>query len=242
MSYILDALRRAEVERQRGTVPALHAVHEGSAANAAAAGRHRVLRPVGLAIAGVLLLLAVVVADRLIGRRGAAAVPAAVIAPIGAAAPASTTHAGGVAAPAIDPPVAMARGSASPVAAPAVALPVPPAAPLGRAKPRDLAPDRAGSSTAIPASGPLSRPASGAGAAVEPIPRLADLPEDFRRQLPAIALGGGMYSEQAAQRLVIVNGSVAREGDQPAADLRVVQIRPRTVVFSFRGQLFEINL
>ena len=51
-----------------------------------------------------------------------------------------------------------------------------------------------------------------------------------------------MYSEQAAQRLVLVNGHVAHVGDEPVAGLRVLQIRPRSVVFSFQGQLFEAGL
>jgi general secretion pathway protein B len=74
------------------------------------------------------------------------------------------------------------------------------------------------------------------------VPTLAELPDGIRQQVPPLTLGGGVYSTQAAQRLVIVNGQVVHEGDQPAAGLRVVQIRPRSVVFSFQGQAFEIGL
>jgi general secretion pathway protein B len=242
MSYILDALRRAEVERQRGTVPALHAVHDGAptVAFAAVAGR-RVVPRAGLAAAAVLLLLAVAAGAWLIGRSGASAVPS-VAAPTGAAASVMpTAPALVISTTAIDQPVKVTGASASS----ALALSVPLVAATGaRDRPAKLqvsAPGHPDQASTAHASGGLSHPALAAVDSLDRVPGLAELPEDFRRQLPAIALAGGMYSELAAQRLVIVNGSVARERDQPATDLRVVQIRPRAVVFSFRGQLFVVN-
>ena len=68
------------------------------------------------------------------------------------------------------------------------------------------------------------------------------LPEALRRQLPALTLGGAVYAELPAQRVAIVNGQVFHEGDRPVAELRVEQIRPRSVVFSWQGQRFEMAL
>jgi general secretion pathway protein B len=252
MSYILDALRRAEVERQRGKVPVLHAVHDGAVTvGAVPDGGRRVVLPAGLAVATMLLLLAVAAGAWLIGRRGASAEPAA-IAPIVAAADAPsgavstvipTALAPVISASAIERPVSVTGANArlAPVLA-APPLSAQTGAPVRPSKLQGSAPDRADQVSAALASGSPSQPALAAAAAVERVPGLAELPEDFRRQLPPIALAGGMYSELATQRLVIVNGSVVREGDQPATDLRVVQIRPRAVVFSFRGQLFFVNL
>jgi general secretion pathway protein B len=252
MSYILDALRRAEVERQRGKVPVLHAVHDGAVTvGAVPDGDRRVVLPAGLAVVTMLLLLAVAAGAWLIGRRGASAEPAA-RAPIVAAADAPTgavstvnptALAPVISASAIERPVSVTGANArlAPVLA-ASPLPALTGATVRPSKLQGSAPDRADQVSAALASGPPSQPALAAAAAVERVPGLAELPEDFRRQLPTIALAGGMYSELATQRLVIVNGSVVREGDQPATDLRVVQIRPRAVVFSFRGQLFVVNL
>jgi general secretion pathway protein B len=95
----------------------------------------------------------------------------------------------------------------------------------------------AASAATAPASAPAETPPAAAR-----VPTLAELPDAIRQQVPPLTLGGGVYSTQATQRLVIVNGQVVHEGDQPAAGLRVVQIRPRSVVFSFRGQQFELGL
>ena len=51
-----------------------------------------------------------------------------------------------------------------------------------------------------------------------------------------------MYSEHPAQRLVLVNGQVAREGESITPELRLLRILPRSVVFGFRGQSFEMPL
>ena len=91
---------------------------------------------------------------------------------------------------------------------------------------------------------PVARPpapavAPAASAAVT-IPTLAELSAAQRQGLPALTLGGIVHSPQAAQRLVILNGQVLHEGDRPAPELQVEQIRPRSVVLSFRGQAFEL--
>jgi general secretion pathway protein B len=188
----------------------------------------------------VLLLLLVAAGAWLVGRSGASVVPA-LGAPVVAAAAVPTAQAPVNSAPIIGKPMTATGVIASPALALAVPLAAASGVPLRPAKLQATAPDRPEPASAAFASAPISQPASAAAAAVERVPALAELPEDFRRQLPAIALAGGMYSELAAQRLVIVNGAVVREGDQPATDLRVIQIRPRAVVFSFRGQLFVVN-
>jgi general secretion pathway protein B len=72
------------------------------------------------------------------------------------------------------------------------------------------------------------------------VPTLAELPESTRASLPALTLGGTVYANVAAQRLVVLNGQVFHQGDQPIAGLVVKEIRPRSVVLSYRGQAFEL--
>jgi len=69
---------------------------------------------------------------------------------------------------------------------------------------------------------------------------LTELPEDVRRQVPPMALGGSVYSPQPASRMVIVNGQVTREGSTLGPDLRLEHIGPKSAVFSVRGQRFEM--
>ena len=74
------------------------------------------------------------------------------------------------------------------------------------------------------------------------VPPMSELPEELRRQLPPLAIGGSVYSPQAAKRMVIVNGQVFLEGATLAPELLLEQIRPKTAVFSIRGQRFEMPL
>jgi general secretion pathway protein B len=74
------------------------------------------------------------------------------------------------------------------------------------------------------------------------VPTLTELPDELRRQVPTLAMGGSVYSPQPSARMVIVNGQVFQEGAMLSQDLQLEQIRPRSAVFSIRGQRFEVPL
>lgn len=90
--------------------------------------------------------------------------------------------------------------------------------------------------TALNASAPP--PSAGA----ERVPRLAELPDEVRRQVPALKLGGLVYSAAPASRMVLVNGDLQREGSTVAPGLTLERINPKSAVFSLRGQRFEVPL
>jgi general secretion pathway protein B len=71
---------------------------------------------------------------------------------------------------------------------------------------------------------------------------LAELAGDLRQQVPPMAIGGSVYSPQASARMVVINGQVFQEGSQLAPELKLEQIRPKSAVFSIRGQRFEVPL
>ena len=81
-------------------------------------------------------------------------------------------------------------------------------------------------------------------AARAPVPErlrtLAELPDDVRSSVPQLAFGGSVYSDTPAQRMVIFNGQVMREGDAVNDQLQIEQIRPRSAVMRVRGQRFEM--
>ena len=70
---------------------------------------------------------------------------------------------------------------------------------------------------------------------------MAELPENVRREMPALAIGGSVYSAQAPARMVIVNGQVFREGDVLAPGLTLERIQPKSAIFAIRGQRFELR-
>jgi len=49
-------------------------------------------------------------------------------------------------------------------------------------------------------------------------------------------LGGSVYAEQPAARLVIINGQVFHEGERPLPALLIEQIRLKSLLVNLRGQ------
>ena len=202
MSYILDALRRAEAERDRGQVPGLHTQPVAAMAPPAAANR---LRPALLWAGGVALLLLLGTLVWLLLARPA--VPEPVVLAIPAA-----------------PPAARVLPAAPLAIAPAEAVKVVPVVPA--APPRAAAPASAPASAASPAT------------AIVPWERL---PESQRRQLPALAISGAIWSESAANRMLIISGQLMHEGEAVAPGVVLEQIRPKSAVLRWNELRYEVS-
>ena len=249
MSLILDALRRADAERQRGGVPGLHAqtgitlpTHGGTGPQSASHQHWLLLGAVGaLLLAGLAVLawLRIGTPAPVPAAALPVAVPAAVLVATPAAAPVAATAASAPPQPGVlaaTPAPALPQPAGMPPQ-PAGVPPRPAAAPHGPA-PTALLP-RPVAAPALPRTPAAQQVAA---AAAQRLPTLADLPEALRRALPAMTLGGSMYAEQPALRMVIINGQVVHEGDRLAPELLVQQIRPKSVVLNLRGQAFELGL
>ncbi|CAD5372612.1 conserved hypothetical protein [Rubrivivax sp. A210] len=231
MSYILDALRRADAERLRGQVPGLGA----QPVLAEEPEPPRRLVPVALAAGAVLAAAALawwwlaapatVPPHKPPVRDQAAAVPA-------------PPPARAVAAPAPFPLVVSAPApSLAPAPAPASAAPkpVPVMAPAPVAAP-------ASPVATVPAVAPVPAPApAGSRASPAAVP-LAALSAEQRRELPPLVLGGSIWSESAAQRFIIVNGQVVHEGDVLAPGLTLERISQRAAVLRWRELRIELPL
>ncbi|MBX3618369.1 MAG: general secretion pathway protein GspB [Rhizobacter sp.] len=228
MSYILDALRRADSERERGAIPSLHSKPVPPAlADAeadAAVTRSRLVLWAGM---GVLAVLAGVVVWLLVGR-GEPREPD----PMPMAAATRTPAASPVAAAAA---MTQAPAPASPM--PAVPMPEPPPATARAAAAESHTPDRAAAKPA-----PKGAPAAhGDDDAQAPVPSMASLPDNLRRELPPLTVSGATYSKTASSRMLILNGQVFHEGDKVAGDLLLEQIRLKSAVFSYRGHRFGLD-
>jgi general secretion pathway protein B len=233
MSYILDALRKADSERERGTVPTLHShadhVHSGSKAGVPAAVWPAGVRLV-LAAAAVLLLL---VLGGLAARWWAAEPPAQ---------PAESRT---MAQPIEPRPAALAAPSvaqAPPPLTPTLLAPPPVVAePLPAAKPMPAPQPGTSAQAPLPIAQGQPNAAGNIGNAAPPILKLSDLPEATRKALPALATSGAMYSDTPANRMLIVNGQLLHEGEQIAPELLLERIELKSAVLVFKGQRFRIN-
>ena len=225
MSYILEALRKADAERERGAVPDLHAqlLPPGAAEVQAEPPRTSVLP--WLAV-GVLLAIVAGGAWYLLGRDAPVAV--AIAPPVSPAPPMAAASAAPAASapPAAASTPAVAASAAEPAAAPAP-KPVAKAAPPRRPPP--------------PRPPPREVPPAAKAVATVRVPALGELPGDLRQQVPPLVISGSVYSPQASARMVVVNGQVFQEGSNLAPELKLEQIRQKAAVFSIRGQLFEVS-
>ena len=244
MSYILDALRKADAERERGAIPDLHAQPVLRGSNAAApVASARVW--IGVAAAASVIALAAI-GWALLSRD--AARDAVAVVPVSAPATVSAVPAGPAVA---DPPplTVTAQVPANPPNPPGPAAVQP-----ARAPAMPATTTRSTAADLPPAEGPrpvARKPAAAApAAAAEPPaakasePRLytlAELPDDIRRELPALAIGGAMYSESPASRMLIINGQVFHERDKLSPNLTLVQIKLKSAVLEYRGYRYGIS-
>jgi general secretion pathway protein B len=145
------------------------------------------------------------------------------------------------------PPPAAPSPPAPAAKAPRSTKPATPSRSSATAAPRrEMANDKALAATAPPntaaptgvAAAP--RPPTAPPPVPERLPKLDELPDDLRRSVPQLAFGGSVYSDTPAQRMVIFNNQVMREGDAVTNELQIEQIRPRSAVLRVRGQRFEM--
>ncbi|HET8747730.1 MAG TPA: general secretion pathway protein GspB [Ramlibacter sp.] len=269
MSYILDALRRADAERERDPGRGIHAQPVPLPAET---GRRipwwmvAAVAALVLLVAGALLLrpsprilqdLRMPPPNAPVPRPPVAAPPAPTVAaeasppaatPAAATevippAPATPTVANEVSPP---PPVVAAQVSPPPPAAPerpldraVVRAPAAPSVPTPTAGAKVPATTTATAPATAPAPTPAAAPA--ATPAAERIFAASELPADVQRELPKLQISGGVHSDNPSQRMLIVGGQVITEGAEAAPGVLVEQIRPKSAVLKFRGWRYSVQ-
>jgi general secretion pathway protein B len=103
------------------------------------------------------------------------------------------------------------------------------------AAPAAAAPLTAAPVAAAPVAAPVAAPAA------DRIFAVAELPAEVQRDLPKLSISGGVHSENAAQRMLIVGGQVLGEGAVVAPGVTLEQIRPHVAVLRFRGYRYSLG-
>ncbi len=223
MSYILDALRRAQAERERGQVPGLNAqTGMGNTAPGLRPPQNSGSFMPAWAWATSGALLAVVVLLGLTQMRGskpplagAAAVPTPATVPT----PSPASSAVSAMAPAPPPPAPpLVVVSAPPAPRRVVPAPAPPP-PKPKAAPSAVTP-------------PASAQSVQAGAA--PLPPV--LTAELKSRWPALVLGGTVWSDTPSARFIILGGQVVREGQATPDGVVVERITPTAAVLRWREE------
>jgi len=240
MSYILEALKKAQAERQLGNAPTIHAPAPSYAAPRAGQGVQRRYLALGVGVVVVAAAVALLW-PRLAGEppvRLATVTPPAAV-PV--TAPATVPVIAPVATPA--PPAAVIPAPA-PVVQPAPA-PAPAPAPLAEARPVRVKPAPA---PVVPAasSSPQQREAATAPATVaaqpvgdEQLRTLQQLPDTLQREIPKVAFGGYIYSPTPGESLLLVDKMLRREGEEVAPGLVLERLTPKAAVMNYRGTRYR---
>lgn len=258
MSYILDALKKSEQERERGNVPDIKTIHTPPTA---AAPQHA-FSWLYIIVISMLLAAGIVYIwqhylqpppqmaeeNAQLARTTPQALPATRVAP----APVDVRE---KPAPVKAPPAAKATAKPKPKETKPSVPPKSNVVFLDQEIPDDQlystqpyqAEDDAGgkASAAKTTTGEVkSSAAAKQKAAVQQAPDIVDitgLPLDLRKRLPEITFSGHVYSSVPARRSVIINGKQMREGEFVNAELKLEKITSRGAVFSLAGTWFRLG-
>jgi general secretion pathway protein B len=244
MSYILDALKKAEAERRQEQVPGLDA--QPIAASPDSRRGPPWLWPTLTGGATALAALIAITWWQPWRTTPAPAPHAMQAAPVAPAAPAAAPAAAATpAAPATQPARTPAPVPAAAATAIAEADTPKPSAPVAKAPPKAAKPKAKPAQAKAPRESEATPPAATASArpapAEESIPALRELPEALQRTIPPITVGGYIYAARPADRSVLINKRLVRDGDQISPGLTLEKMTPNSMVFNYNGTRFRTS-
>ena len=233
MSYILEALKKAQAERQLGNAPTIHAPPPVYAAPDRARGGNRRPLMIGLGL-GVLVAAGALLWVRHGGEQPVrlAAAPVSAPAPTAAAVPPAAP------APAPGPAPTPAPTPAPREAAPVVAKPAPAKVAAPAPAPVRVAEAPVSATPAAPAPAPV---AAAQPAGEENLRTLQQLPEAVRREIPQVSFGGYIYSPTPGESLLLVDKMLRREGEEVAPGLVLERLMPKAAVMNYRGTRYRVG-
>jgi general secretion pathway protein B len=218
VSLILDALRKADAERERGSVPSLHS--QPVVASVATAPKPTTRPNWVWIVIGVALGLMAAALLVTIGRDAPTPKTPTPAPP----AQSSTIETAPVRPVTVAPPMAATSTDKQTTAEPA-----PWPQPVERTPPRSDA--KAGAQVITLGNVPPASPT---------VLSRDQLPPDVRAAVPQLAIGGSVYSPDPTARSLIINGQLFREKDRLTQELSLDEIKLRSAIFSFRGYRFEV--
>jgi general secretion pathway protein B len=263
MSYILDALKKAESERKSGTAPTLRLDQPSlptAAVDEQSIRRTAWLRVGFTAIAAILLGLiwikfwrgatpavvpanappAIVTAQpaepQLV--KTAEPVPPVATASMPEAQPRKTVEQLPPAAAAPATPAAPVTRPAVPsTPQPAAADEEPPVKPQ-KPKPKPATAEKKPAKTTAPVE---SKPSEASPASESRVAAVRELPAHIQNELPSLKVSGYIYSQKKADRTVLINNRLMREGDQVTPDLKLEALTPSGMVLNYKGYRYRTS-
>jgi general secretion pathway protein B len=238
MSYILEALKKADSERLVGNVPDLDSVHDRGVQSGGRKTRWLWILGALLAVNGILVSVMMLRNDG--ADEGSDHLPAD-SRPIAEAEQPAAAHLNIDPRPDARPPVP----AYSPPAARPAPVVVPAAPPVTPAPPRATVTEPV--ETATHAATGRAAPTPAQVSAVKPqpqpgatgaIPEWDDLPLEFRSEFTVPRIDVHVYDTNPRMRFILVNLKKYREGERLESGALLEKITPEGVQLSFRGKQF----
>lgn len=230
MSYILDALRRAERERNLGKAPSLQVVMQHDAGD-------RPRNTARLLLIAVTLLAVAGAIAALLLRQPSAPEPRISETPAAAPAVAPAAPEAVAALPDEAPELSSLDDLAEPEPAPIAPPEVEPdlgeiAEPVVALQPEDLQQTAPPPPTVDAEIAPPPTQPANAGS----VPLLRDLPPAYRADFPALSVEVHVFDRLPEKRWIMIGGRRYREGEVLGEGPRIVEINEEGIVFDYRGQ------
>ena len=231
MSYILDALKKAESERRLGSVPNVYAAAPDAATTPGGQRWHSVLP--WLLAAMMLTIVVFVLTWFQPWRQPAPSMPAPPA--VATVAPPATAEKPIPAVPPTPPEV-----KPEPIAPPPISPPLPqrpgkPPIPVPATAKDEITP--AAPTIAV---APAKEPIAAAPSEENPVGTMHDLPQNIQAGLPAIVVNGYIYAKNPADRSVLINQKLLHEGDQITSELVLEKLLPKGAILNFKGYRYRV--
>jgi general secretion pathway protein B len=238
MSFILDALRKSQQARQPGTKPRTGAVHDISL-SLPVSGWWFVL--------GIALLLALITTTLFFWRSTVGSLPDPPVEP--APSELVVTSPAPAPAPAPTSPAVVEKNPSPPSVSTRETIPVfdlskQAKVPVPAPPPRKVKAVRAEKKPVTSQS--VDAKKSSVETAAIPLvtddtPLLHQMPQNYQRALPPLAVTIHVYSHDQSQRILFINNREYRQGSEIEGEIRVEDIVPDGAVLSFRGERFKLS-
>jgi len=220
MSYILDALKKSEQERGRGTAPSVQTLHStGSHYHASKTHMwpYLLLAAIVINLAALLYFIVVDTDVEQPVQPGQISIAAAQLEP-------EITQLTATRHVAELPDVETAEE----IVYKPVLLP---------ANRRAIAIENSDTAKSAPAPPPVQ-----VSTPKQAIPQRDELPADIQQHIPFMEFSAHVYSSNPLHRSIVINGRFMEEGDMFASDLSLSEITPKGAIFDYQGQLFHQNV
>lgn len=231
MSYILDALKKSDLQRKQGEVPTLQTVH------LPVRPQDKTPRVLYGVIALLLLLLMFVLgylfSQQFLQSRDEST--AVVLPPVDHTADAVEQNTS-VQADKVGGQKVHSVQSANETSRAADIQRQSSASETGLSAGKTLAESNIETSPALPENSQTAEPD------LMNIPYLHELPDYQQQSIPAMEFAGHVYSSDASSRSVIINGRFMEQGDTLLPGLRIETITINGVVFAYQDSLFRIDI